>query len=82
MWRSHMIAVVALNRTVGVARVRGPRVAIDEIERIRQEPSLQKYNLPHAALGALWRELAEWDQAREYFRRALERQFQEQQLVS
>jgi RNA polymerase sigma-70 factor (ECF subfamily) len=72
-----------------VARVDGPRVAIDEIERIRHRPSLQRYFLTHAALGALWRELAEEEKARSHFRQALdcscsevERQFLEQRLLS
>ncbi len=80
--------VIALNRAVAVARVDGPRAAIEEIERIASQPSLQRYYLAHAAQGALWRELAEEDKAREHFRLALqcscsevERQFLEQRLL-
>lgn len=80
--------VVALNRAVAIARVQGPRAAIEEIERIRRQPSLQRYYLTHAALGALWRELADEDKARDHFRQALEcscsdveRQFMEQRLL-
>lgn len=79
--------VVALNRAVAIARVDGPRAAIEEIERIASQPALQRYYLAHAALGALWRELADEDKARVYFRQALEcscseveRQFLEQRL--
>jgi RNA polymerase sigma-70 factor (ECF subfamily) len=81
--------VVALNRAVAVARLEGPRVAIEEIERITSQTSLQKYYLTHAALGALWRELAEENKARDHFRQALEcrcseaeRQFLERRLLS
>lgn len=80
--------VVALNRAVAVARVDGPRAGIEEIERIANQPSLQRYYLTHAALGALWRELGDEDKARNHFRQALEcscseveRQFLEQRLL-
>ncbi len=80
--------VVALNRAVAVARVAGPLAGIEEIERIGNQQSLQRYYLTHAALGALWRELAEEDKARDHFRQALhcscsevERQFLEQRLL-
>jgi RNA polymerase sigma-70 factor, ECF subfamily len=80
--------VVALNRAVAVARMAGPRAGIQEIERLENKPSLQRYYLTHAALGALWRELAEEDKARSHFRKALdcscsevERQFLEQSLL-
>jgi RNA polymerase sigma-70 factor, ECF subfamily len=80
--------VVALNRAVAVGRVKGPRAAIEEIEEIASEPSLQRYYLTYAALGALWRELGEEDKARSHFRQALEcscsqveRQFLERRLL-
>jgi RNA polymerase sigma-70 factor (ECF subfamily) len=80
--------VVALNRAVAIARLDGPRAGIEEIERLERKPSLQRYYLTHAALGALWRELAEEDKARSHFRKALdcscsdvERQFLEQNLL-
>jgi RNA polymerase sigma-70 factor (ECF subfamily) len=80
--------VVALNRAVAVARVAGPLAGIEEIERIGNQQSLQRYYLTHAALGALWRELAEEDKAKDHFRQALqcscsevERQFLEQRLL-
>jgi RNA polymerase sigma-70 factor (ECF subfamily) len=79
--------VVALNRAVAIARLDGPRAGIDEIERIRTQAGLEKYYLTHAALGALWRELADEDKSRSHFRQALEcscseveRQFLEQRL--
>ena len=78
--------VVALNRAVALARVEGPRAAIAEIERIA--PSLQRYYLTHAALGAFWRDLEEEEKARDQFKQALdcscsevERQFLEQRLL-
>jgi RNA polymerase sigma-70 factor (ECF subfamily) len=81
--------VVALNRAVAVARVEGPRAGIEEIERIMSQTSLRRYYLTHAALGALWRELAEENRARDHFRQALEcscseaeRQFLERRLLS
>jgi RNA polymerase sigma-70 factor (ECF subfamily) len=80
--------VVALNRAVAIARVKGARAGIDEIEHLRSQPSLERYYLTHAALGALWRELTEEDKARSHFRQALdcscsdvERQFLEQRLL-
>lgn len=64
--------VVGLNRAVAMARVKGARGAIEEIERIANQSALQRYYLTHAALGALWRELGEEDKARDHFRQALE----------
>ena len=79
--------VVALNRAVAIARLDGPRAGIEEIERIRSQPGLERYYLTHAALGALWRELQDEDKSRSHFRQALEcscseveRQFLEQRL--
>jgi RNA polymerase sigma factor (sigma-70 family) len=81
--------VVALNRAVAIARSYGPRAGIDEIEKLRSHPVLEKYYLTHAALGALWRELTDEDKAASHFRQALacscsevERQFLEQRLLS
>jgi len=80
--------VVGLNRAVAVAKVHGPRAGIEEMEKIAQDPSLRKYYLLPAALGALWREMGDAERAREYFTKALacpcsevERRFLEAQLI-
>jgi RNA polymerase sigma-70 factor (ECF subfamily) len=78
--------VVGLNRAVAVARVRGARAGIEEIEKIAGDPSLRNYYLLPAALGALWREVGEAQRAGACFAQALgcpcaeaERKFLEQE---
>ncbi len=45
--------VIALNRAVAVARVRGPARGITELERVLEHSSLDAYYLTHAVLGDL-----------------------------
>jgi RNA polymerase sigma-70 factor (ECF subfamily) len=49
--------VVRLNRTVALARVKGPQAALDELEKIRQYDALQSYYLFHATEGAFYMEM-------------------------
>jgi RNA polymerase sigma-70 factor (ECF subfamily) len=81
--------VVGLNRAVAIAKAHGPGAGIEEMEKIAQDPSLRKYYLLPAALGALWREAGNTDRARRFFAQALEcpcseaeRRFLEAQLGS
>jgi RNA polymerase sigma-70 factor (ECF subfamily) len=78
--------IVALNRAVAIARLEGPRAGIAAIAAIEDHPSLRRYYLLPAALGALWRELGDRQKSRDYFQRALvcpcsdpERRFLERQ---
>ena len=65
-------SVIALNRAVAVARVYGPEAGIREIERLRSDPALRRYYLLPAVLGGLWHEAGRYDEARNWYARALE----------
>jgi RNA polymerase sigma factor (sigma-70 family) len=62
--------VVALNRALALAELRGPALALSELEPLRDR--LADYHLFHAARGVLLRRLHRFDEARAAERRALE----------
>jgi RNA polymerase sigma-70 factor, ECF subfamily len=64
--------VVALNRVVAVAKVKGPKQALSVVRSLAHEPSLQKYYLLPAVEGRLLHEIGDNEGAAESFRRALE----------
>jgi RNA polymerase sigma-70 factor (ECF subfamily) len=64
--------VVALNRAVALARVKGPRAGLRAIEEMADRDSLENYHLLHAVKGHLWVEAGVRAQALSSFRRALE----------
>ena len=63
--------VVALNRAVAIARVRGPAEALRSIEPLAREPALTGYYLFLAVRGHLLLELGRRAEAAEWFRKAL-----------
>jgi len=80
--------VVALNRGVAIAQVRGPHAGLQALTAIEAHPALTRYHLLPATLGMLWREIGESEKAAAFFRRALEcecsapeRRFLERQLT-
>jgi RNA polymerase sigma-70 factor (ECF subfamily) len=60
--------VVALNRAVAVAEVKGPDAALQALDAIA--PDLDAYHLLHAARGTMLRRLGRRDAARAAFERA------------
>jgi RNA polymerase sigma-70 factor, ECF subfamily len=64
-------AVVALNRAVAVAEIRGPREALDSIDGL----SLDGYYLYHAIRADLLRRLGDLDEARSAYRAAIDRTY-------
>jgi RNA polymerase sigma factor (sigma-70 family) len=79
--------VVALNRTVALARVHGPRAGIEAVENIRHAPMLESYHLLYAVLAEFESQLNNYDVAAGHLRKALElteqkaeRQFLSQRL--
>ena len=64
--------VVALNRAVALAEVKGPQAAIEAVAGIRDSRPLQSYYLLHAVLGEFEARLGHSDQAANHFRKALE----------
>jgi RNA polymerase sigma-70 factor, ECF subfamily len=64
--------VVALNRAVVVAMVRGPAAALEEIDRLEEDGRLDGYRYLPAAKADLLRRLGRRDRALRSYRRALE----------
>jgi len=63
--------VVALNRAVAAANLRGPEAGLKALEEIRNSKMLAKYYLFYAVRGKLHFELAHYHEAEENFRRGL-----------
>jgi len=66
-------AVVALNRAVAVAKVRGAAEGLAAIEGLERDPKLSDYYLFLAVRGHLLLELGRRAEAAKHFRDALER---------
>jgi RNA polymerase sigma-70 factor (ECF subfamily) len=64
--------VVALNRAVAVARVRGPAQALAAVESLANDPKLRDYYLLLAVRGHLLLELERREEAHACFRAAME----------
>ena len=65
--------MVALNRTVAVAMVRGPAAALAELNDIAADPALSGHHRVDAVRAHLLDELGDQDAAREYYLRAAQR---------
>ncbi len=64
--------IVALNRAVAVAKVRGAEAGLRAVEAISRRGALQKYHLLHAVTGHLLLEAGNFTRAAASFRRAWE----------
>jgi RNA polymerase sigma factor (sigma-70 family) len=64
--------VVALNRAVAIANVKGPQAGIAAVEAIRNRAQLESYYLFYAVLGAFKAQLGKFDDAARDFRKAIE----------
>lgn len=64
--------IVALNRAVAVANVKGPGAGIEAVEAIRNRAQLASYYLFYAVLGTLKGQLGEFDDAAGHFRKAIQ----------
>jgi RNA polymerase sigma-70 factor (ECF subfamily) len=64
--------VVALNRAVAVAQVRGPLEGLKAVEEIRNQQSLESYYLLHAVLAEFRSQLNDFESAANHLRKALE----------
>jgi RNA polymerase sigma-70 factor (ECF subfamily) len=64
--------VVALNRAVAVANVRGPEAGLHTLQRIRDQKKLDSYYLFYAVIGELEMRLYNHAAAAEQFRKAFE----------
>lgn len=63
--------IVALNRCVAVAMLKGPRYGLKEIEAIKDLPSLKSYYLLPATIAELHRRLGDCVLAKDYYEKAL-----------
>jgi RNA polymerase sigma-70 factor (ECF subfamily) len=63
--------IIILNRAVAIARWRGPKEGIEELEKINNHPALSNYYLWHATLGELWSELGDRKKAAGFYLKAL-----------
>jgi len=64
--------VVALNRAVALAEVKGPQAGIDAIHAIKNRQPLESYYLFHAVLGEFQSQLNHGSEAAVHFRKAFE----------
>ncbi len=72
LWEMNGSPVVALNRAVAVAKVRGPAAALAAIEPLIANPALREYYLLLAVRGHLLLELERREEAASCYRAALE----------
>jgi RNA polymerase sigma-70 factor (ECF subfamily) len=69
--------VILLNHAVALCKVKGPRVALDALDRITDHRAMRRYHLLPAARAEFWKELGNLDRARASYRDALECQCSE-----
>ena len=63
--------VVALNRAVALAQVRGPAAGLAATDALAVDPAMDEYRFFHAARGDFLRRLSRWGEAAEAYNRAL-----------
>lgn len=64
--------VIALNRAVAIAQVRGPEAALAMVAEIKGREAVGKYYLLYAVLGEFHLELGQYREAQENYRKALQ----------
>jgi RNA polymerase sigma factor (sigma-70 family) len=64
--------IVLLNRAVAVSEVFTAQKAIDELERIKNDPLVENYQYYYSTLGELYLRQQKWAEAGKYFARAVE----------
>jgi len=64
--------VVALNRAVAVAQVRGVEAGLAAVDALAEDAALADYRFFHATRADLLRRLSRWGEAAEAYRRALD----------
>jgi RNA polymerase sigma-70 factor (ECF subfamily) len=65
-------SVVALNRAIALAKMRGPAAGLDAIEPLKEEKAFRRYYLYYAVRGDFCAALERHDEAAENYRRALD----------
>jgi predicted RNA polymerase sigma factor len=69
--RINATPIVALNRAIALAEVRGPAAALEALQAIAEQRVMQTYHLLPATMGEMHLRLGEPDEARRQFERAL-----------
>ncbi len=64
--------IATLNKAVAVWQVHGPQQAMDILQQLSSEKTIQSYYLYHSLLGELHVQLGQKDQARQSFEKALQ----------
>ena len=64
--------IVAMNRSVALARVHGPHAGLESLESIRDRKSLEQQHLYHAIRGSFMAKLGQIDEARTAYQQAAE----------
>jgi RNA polymerase sigma-70 factor (ECF subfamily) len=62
--------IIALNRSVAVARVHGPAAGLEAMDRISRAHRLETYHLFHAVRGSFESELGRFNEALASYRKA------------
>jgi RNA polymerase sigma-70 factor (ECF subfamily) len=63
--------LVLLNRSVALAKVKGTEIAIAELERLKNLPSLHSYHLFYSVLAEFYMEIGKFQEAAEMLREAV-----------
>jgi len=64
--------IVALNRAVALAKVRGPKEGLEAVEAIANRKQLESYYLTYAVLGEFESQLGRFEEATAHLRKALQ----------
>ena len=64
--------VILLNRAVALSKVEGAGVAVKELEKLQNIPSLQSYHLLHSVLAEFYIEMDQFGQAVEQLKKAID----------
>jgi RNA polymerase sigma factor (sigma-70 family) len=64
--------VVLLNRTIALSKVEGPAKAIEELQKIKNDPALRSYHLLYSTLAEFYIELGNFKEAISYLEKAID----------
>ncbi len=64
--------VVLLNRAVALSKVEGAEIAIEELQKLKNKPSLKTYHLLYAVMAEFYVEMDQFGQAAEQLQKAID----------
>jgi RNA polymerase sigma factor (sigma-70 family) len=71
LYEKTLSPIVALNKFVALSKVKGAKIAVEELEKLKDNASLKTYLPFYIALGELQNEIGQKELAAEYFKKAL-----------